>query len=301
MHCVIASLFLFFKTMDRPPPLRSLPFVSEDTNTLWKQCVAFSQHYVTEWKSCQDHKIRQALDSYSKQRALNLVWHSNQLEGTLSHGISERQTYKVLEELYTSHLTQTDPAADVERIDDAEHESDAEKDRLGKLSQHMRAFLLCRREAEQRTPLTERLIQNIHGILMNEKRTEDNAPINAGNYRLESVHAGEYMFLEHKYIPDAMSKVVKEYNTKSASDDHDPYQLASWLLYRVVTIHPFQDGNGRLCRLLAAYSLMRDGLPFPVTISSGHRRAHKHYVGAITRDRDRSQKKPSSFDNTDPV
>ena len=41
---------------------------------------------------------------------------------------------------------------------------------------------------------------------------EDDAWIDAGNYCQESVHAGDYVFLEHKYIPDAMSKIVDEYN-----------------------------------------------------------------------------------------
>ena len=63
-----------------------------------------------------------------------------------------------------------------------------------------------------------------------------------------------------------MSKVVDEYNKKSVNDNHDLYELASWFLYHVVTIHPFQDENGRLCHLLASYSLMHDGLPFSVTI-----------------------------------
>ena len=193
--------------------------------------------------------------------------------------------------MYTTHLNQTEEVSVPRPEVVVESESDAEKDRLGKrqLAQHMEAFLLCHNEARQKTPLTERLIKDVHRTLMKGLKTEDDAWIDAGNYRQESVHAGDYVFLEHKYIPDAMSKVVDEYNKKSVDDDHDLYELASWLLYRVVTIHPFQDGNGRLCRLLASYSLMRDGLPFPVTISSGHQRAHKHYVNAIVRDRNRSQ------------
>ena len=72
----------------------------------------------------------------------------------------------------------------------------------------MEAFLLCHKEARQKTPLTERLIKDVHRTLMKGLKTEDNAWIDAGNYSQESIHAGDYVFLEHKYIPDAMSKVA---------------------------------------------------------------------------------------------
>ena len=133
--------------MDRPPPsLRKLLLVCEDPTTLWSECVAFARHYDTKWNSCDNRRIHQAFESYSKQRALNLVWHSNQLEGTLSHGISQRQTYKVLESLYTTHLNQTEKVSIWPKVvfDWSESESDAEKDRLGKrqLAQHMHGSFL---------------------------------------------------------------------------------------------------------------------------------------------------------------
>ena len=75
-----------------------------------------------------------------------------------------------------------------------------------------------------------------------------------------------------------------DYNCKLRSK-HDIFQLASWLLYRIVSLHPFDDGNGRICRLLWCYSLVHDGLPFPLTLSDGHEKAHVHYVKCIMEDR----------------
>ncbi len=264
------------------PPLGRLPFIDEDPKELWEKCVEFK----TKWKSLgSEGKFPEAMADYCKQRALNVVWHSNQLEGTLPNGISQQQTYRDLEGLYNN------PATFTSDKETEQNGVDAEKGRFGRrqLVQHMRAYLHCRDAANSKMPLSEELIRELHGILMKGLETEDGSPIDAGQYRQELVHAGEYVFPPHHLVPDAMTKTIENYNRKSSAENHDPFELASWLLYQVVTIHPFQDGNGRLCRLLASYSLMRDGLPFPVSISSGRSKAYKHYVTTIVRDRERGR------------
>ena len=53
------------------------------------------------------------------------------------------------------------------------------------------------------------------------------------------------------------------------------------LFYDVITLHPFQNGNGRLCRLLFSFAIMQAGLPFPVALTTGHSGARKHYMKSI--------------------
>jgi hypothetical protein len=55
---------------------------------------------------------------------------------------------------------------------------------------------------------------------------------------------------------------------------------ATVLFYEVIQVHPFQDGNGRLCRILLNYALERAGFPFAVPLTSGHSKARKHYIFA---------------------
>jgi Fic family protein len=64
-----------------------------------------------------------------------------------------------------------------------------------------------------------------------------------------------------------------------------PIQRAALLLYQLLSIHPFRNGNGRLARLFASWSLVRDGFPFAVALSFGHRSAQRHYLHAIDRAR----------------
>lgn len=40
-------------------------------------------------------------------------------------------------------------------------------------------------------------------------------------------------------------------------DDYDPFELASYVLWRIVWIHPFSDGNGRTADAVSYYILCR--------------------------------------------
>ncbi|EED78680.1 predicted protein [Postia placenta Mad-698-R] len=44
-------------------------------------------------------------------------------------------------------------------------------------------------------------------------------------------------------------------------DDVDPFATAAWVQHTFVSIHPFEDGNGRLSRILSSIPLLRMGLP----------------------------------------
>ncbi|KAH8103947.1 fido domain-containing protein [Cristinia sonorae] len=41
----------------------------------------------------------------------------------------------------------------------------------------------------------------------------------------------------------------------------DPFAAAAWVHHVFITIHPFEDGNGRMARLLSSIPLIRNGLP----------------------------------------
>ncbi|MBK9015166.1 MAG: Fic family protein [Saprospiraceae bacterium] len=56
-----------------------------------------------------------------------------------------------------------------------------------------------------------------------------------------------------------------------------PLLVATWLHHAFVIIHPFQDGNGRVARLLASLVLIKHGL-FPLTVKRGDK---KRYIDAL--------------------
>ncbi len=70
--------------------------------------------------------------------------------------------------------------------------------------------------------------------------------------------AAEYIPPEYSDIPELLDELVEYVNT---TDDH-PLIIAGIVHYQLVTIHPFEDGNGRTARLLSGYLLDYYGYGF---------------------------------------
>jgi Fic family protein len=76
---------------------------------------------------------------------------------------------------------------------------------------------------------------------------------------------------------DAMTNLVKWYNTKS---DINPLIKTAAFVYEFLSIHPFQDGNGRLSRLITTLLLIQNGYKWVEYISFEHeieKRKKKYY------------------------
>ncbi len=63
--------------------------------------------------------------------------------------------------------------------------------------------------------------------------------------------APDYIPPEYSEIPELLEELVDYVNT---TDDH-PLIMAAVVHYQLVTIHPFEDGNGRTARLMSGYIL----------------------------------------------
>ena len=68
----------------------------------------------------------------------------------------------------------------------------------------------------------------------------------------------DYIPPEYQEIPSLLDELVDYVNT---TDDH-PLIVAAVVHYQLVTIHPFEDGNGRTARLLSGYILDTNGYGF---------------------------------------
>ena len=68
----------------------------------------------------------------------------------------------------------------------------------------------------------------------------------------------EYIPPEYSDIPGLLDELVEYVNT---TDDH-PLIVAAVVHYQIVTIHPFEDGNGRTARLLSSYIMDINGYGF---------------------------------------
>ena len=68
----------------------------------------------------------------------------------------------------------------------------------------------------------------------------------------------DYIPPEYSDIPELLDELEEYVNT---TDDH-PLIVAAVVHYQLVTIHPFEDGNGRTARLLSGYILDINGFGF---------------------------------------
>ena len=262
--------------MERPqlPELARIRFITdnEDPVRLWESCIAAQKKW--DQHLMENKEAKCIMERYARDRAVNFVWTCNKLEDTLPEGVAQLEACKALAKAYNSDELEVE-------------ETVSTGSGVSQLVQHLQAYkLLCHTLTRSGSlpELTEDLIKRVHKVMMQGLELESGDKVHAGVYRQVPVHAGGHAFPPHECIPESVAKIVVDYN-KAASVSHDPYQLASWLHYKVVSLHPFEDGNGRLSRLLSCYSLMRDGVPFAVPITSGHRRAQKHLLWCLERDR----------------
>ncbi|GFO50559.1 adenosine monophosphate-protein transferase ficd [Plakobranchus ocellatus] len=97
-------------------------------------------------------------------------------------------------------------------------------------------------------------------------------PTEAGRFRNNQVYVGEFTPPPANELPEQMDGLVEWLNSPSSLALH-PVEFAALAHYRLVTIHPFYDGNGRTSRLLMNLILMQAGFP-PVSIEVSDRLAY---------------------------
>ena len=130
-------------------------------------------------------------------------------------------------------------------------------------------------------PLTQNFIRILHKTLLREDYTVyRNLP--GGQTTSYVIHAGQYKTRPNSVItrygdrfeyaspeetPALMTDLVDWYNEAEQSGKFTPIELAAIFHYRYIRIHPFEDGNGRIARLMANYILLRQGYPMIVVRS----------------------------------
>lgn len=125
---------------------------------------------------------------------------------------------------------------------------------------------------KKRQKLTEKNILNIHKIILT--KIDDT---NAGRYRNVAVRiAGVPVILPNpRRVPQLMTEFIRWLHSKN--QDH-PVKIGADAHLRLVTIHPFVDGNGRTARLLLNLLLMQQGYP-PALVRKEERRVYLDTIG----------------------
>ncbi len=125
--------------------------------------------------------------------------------------------------------------------------------------------------------LTERYLHQLHGILLKHSEKDQR-------------HKGSYKALSNKVVanyPDGTQRTIfkttephltaKEIeglltwtNERFREKDMHPLLIVAAFVYEFLSIHPYQDGNGRLSRLLTSLLLMQQDYRFVQYVSFEH-------------------------------
>ena len=152
-------------------------------------------------------------------------------------------------------------------------------------------------------PLTQNFIRQLHRVLLREDYIVYRE-LRGGGQTSYTVHAGQYKTRPNSVItrygdrfeyaspeetPSLMGDLVDWYNAAEQEGKLSPVELAALFHYRYIRIHPFEDGNGRIARLIVNYIMARHGWPMIVI----RNRKKAEYLEALHRSDQKIGKVPS--------
>ena len=171
---------------------------------------------------------------------IDLTYNSNHIEGSkLTHD----QTRYIFE---TKTLGVTDKAV---KVDD-----------IVETINHFRCIDLVIEGAH--TKLTESFIKQLHFILKSGTTDSQKSWFKVGDYKMLENEVGGSETTKPAEVAGAIKALLKEYNSKSkiTFDDILDFHV------RFESIHPFQDGNGRVGRLIMFKECLKHNIvPFIIT------------------------------------
>jgi Fic family protein/plasmid maintenance system antidote protein VapI len=194
-----------------------------------------------------------SMDSYRIKEALELeyTYESNRIEGNT---LSLKETDLVINEGIT--IAGKSMREHLEAIN------------------HKEAVEYIKHLIDEKSLFNERELLNIHNLIL---RGID--PENAGRYRrLQVMIKGSQHTPPQPYM---VQKAMEDFFIWFEKEQHSlhPIMLAALVHEKVVSIHPFIDGNGRTCRLLMNLLLLKKG--YVIANIKGDKTSRHEYYNAL--------------------
>lgn len=211
-----------------------------------------------EWLSLQPLKP-EAENRLNRKFMLEFNYNSNHIEGnTLTYGQTELLLLfgKVVDEANMKDLEE--------------------------MKAHNVCLKMIQEEATDKShPLTEAFIRQLHHTLIRDdytmyrklpNGTTTSYEIHAGTYKTRpnsviTVTGERFEYASPEETPALMKDLVTWYNAEEKKAEMSAIELATVFHYRYIRIHPFEDGNGRIARLMVNYILIRHNYPMIVVKS----------------------------------
>lgn len=141
-------------------------------------------------------------------------------------------------------------------------------------------------------PLSEDIIKHLHLLLKQGTKDSSLEWFAVGDYKKRANTVGGRETCKPSEVPEAMAKLVEGYNSKSNITIDDIIEFHADFEH----IHPFQDGNGRVGRLIALKECLRfNVVPFIIEDS----KKAFYYRGLANWDRETGWLKDTCLDGQD--
>ena len=171
-----------------------------------------------------DEKTAQISGGVYHELQVRMTYNSNHIEGSQ---LTEDQTRMIFE-------TNTIDAGDDVSVDD-----------IMETVHHFRAIDYVIDVAEEK--LTEEIVKELHFILKHDTKDAALSWFAVGDYKRRANVVGGRETAKPKEVPFKMKALLENYNAKKEVTINDVIALHAEFEF----IHPFQDGNGRVGRLIA--------------------------------------------------
>lgn len=221
-----------------------------------------------EWQSVQPLKEEDAR-RLNQKFMLEFNYNSNHIEGnTLTYG-------------------QTELLLLFGKVVDAANMKDLEDMKASNVGLNM-----MQEQAASEYPLTEIFIRQLHQTILREDYTvyrqlpggqQTSYVVHAGIYKTRPnsviTRSGErFEYASPEETPALMRDLVSWYQEEEQKGELTLAELCALFHYRYIRIHPFEDGNGRIARLLVNFILTRHHYPMIVVKSADK----ENYLNALS-------------------
>lgn len=169
---------------------------------------------------------------------VSLTFNSNHIEGSTL-------TYEMTRMIYDTNTIISDDVINVNDVIET--------------SNHFEAINYVLDAAEDE--LSEEMIKHIHYILKEGTKDATYHWFKVGDYKLRPNIVGNRETTPPSEVANEIQKLLKEYNQKTSITIEDIIDFH----YKFEKIHPFQDGNGRVGRLIAFKECLKNNIiPFVI-------------------------------------
>ena len=191
-------------------------------------------------KRLREEKEGQIRGGIYHRTQIDLTYNSNHIEGSR---LTHEQTRYIFE---TNTIGISDESVNVDDIVET--------------TNHFRCIDLIIDKADER--LSEGLIKALHRLLKSGTSDSRKTWFNVGEYKKLPNEVGGMETCPPEQVHSRIKALLAEYNAKTSKSLEDIIDLHQ----KFETIHPFQDGNGRVGRLIMFKECLSNGIvPFIIT------------------------------------